>query len=135
MIREIILLAKDRLGLVADISYVLAKEKINIEQISANVVDGKTIIMLGVLSAKHEKAKSALERNGFEILPSKSLGVKLEDRPGALADVSRSLAEAKVNVLNIHILGKCEGNVYDSIVVDRPKEARKVLGSAIVENE
>ncbi|MFA5077578.1 MAG: ACT domain-containing protein [Candidatus Micrarchaeia archaeon] len=132
MIKEIILLAKDRLGLVADVSYVLAKEKINIEQINVSVVDEKAIIMLGVASAKHEKAKVALERNGFEILPAKSIVVRLDDTPGTLAEVSRKLSGAKVNVLNIHILGKKDGSVFDSIVVDRPREARKVLGSAVV---
>lgn len=132
MMKEIIIVSKDRVGLIADISYILANEKINIEQIDVNVTEDKAIIRLGVLSAKYEKAKSALERSGFEVLPPKSLVVKLEDKPGSLAELSKKLAEAKINILNIHVIGKNNTDVFDSIIVDKPKQAKKVLGNIIV---
>lgn len=127
-------IAKDKVGLLADISYVLAKEKISIEQIDANVIGENAIISLGFLSAKYEKAKTALEKNKYAVLPIHSFIVKLEDKPGALAEVSKKLANAKINILNVHVLGKQNGYVFDSIVVDKQKKAKKVLGSAVVNN-
>lgn len=132
MMKELVIVAKDRIGLLADISYILAKEKINIEQIDVNTADDKAIIHIGLLSAKYEKAKSAVERSGFDVLPVQSLVVKMEDRPGALAEVSKKLSDAKINIINVHVLGKNGSDVFDSILVDRPREARKVLGSAVV---
>lgn len=132
MIRELVIVSKDKVGLLADISYVLAKEKINIEQVDASVLNENAVVMVGVLSARYEKAKEALEKNRYKVLPSESIIVKLEDKPGALAEMSRKLADAKINMTNIHVLGKDGEYVFDSVTVDKPKEARKVLGSAVV---
>ncbi len=132
MIKELVIIAKDKIGLLADVSYVLSKEKINIEQIDANVFGEKGVITVGVQSAKYEAAKKALEKNSFEVLPAESIIVRLEDKPGALAELTRKLADAHVNILNVHVVGKKEGAVFDSLTVDKPKKARKVLGGAIV---
>jgi predicted amino acid-binding ACT domain protein len=135
MIKELTIVAKDKLGLLADISYVLAKEKVNIEQIDANMIGGRAVINVGVLGAAYTKAKAAVEKNGYEVLPAESLIVKLEDKPGALAELARRLADGKVNVMNVHVVGKEGTAVYDSITVDRPKEARAILGSAVVNEQ
>ena len=132
MIKELIVISPDKTGLLADISYVLAKEKVNIEQIDANVVGQNAIVRLGVLSAKYEQGRKALEASKYEVLSSESFVIKLEDKPGMLAEVSKKLADAKINVLNIHVLGKQNEYVFDSITVDKPKEAKKVLGSMLV---
>lgn len=132
MIKEMVIVAKDKVGLLADISYILAKEKINIEQIDVNVVGDKAIIIMGVLSAKYENARGAVEKNKYTVLPAESLIVKLDDKPGALAEMSRNLADAGINITNVHVLNKQGEYVYDSITVDKPREARNVLGSAVV---
>ncbi len=131
MIKEVVVVSKDKLGLLADLSYVLAKEKINIENVDANILGERAVVRLGVLSAKYEKAKSALEQNRYEVLHADSLVVRLEDKPGALAEMTRKLADAKINILNAHVLWKQGAYVFDSITVDKPKEAKKVLGSAV----
>lgn len=132
MIKDLIIISKDRVGLLADISYILSKEKINIEQVDANVLGDKAVIVIGVMSSKYEKAKEALERNKYNVLPAPSIIVKLEDKPGTLAEITRKLADAHINITNIHVLGKHEGYVFDSITVDKPAEARKILGPLVV---
>lgn len=57
--RTITIVSNDKVGLLADISYVLAKEKVNIESISADVISGKGIITLTLSDA--EKGKEVLE--------------------------------------------------------------------------
>ncbi len=133
--KELVIIAKDKVGLLADISYVLSMEKINIEQIDANVMDEKAVITLGVLTAKYDKAKAALEKNRYEVLPAESLVVRLNDLPGALAELTRRLADAKINITNVHVLGKKDGAVFDSITVDKPRDARRLLGALVVNEE
>lgn len=135
MIKELVVVAQDKVGLLADISYVLAKEKINVEQIDANVVSDKAVISIGILSAKYESAKKALLKNNMEVLPAESIVVRLEDKPGELAALARKLADAKINMTNVHVLGKDGAHVFDSISVDKPREARKILGLAVVNEE
>lgn len=132
MIKQLVIVARDSVGLVADISYVLAMEKINIEQISVNVVDEKAVINIGVLGPKYDKAKAALEKNKFEVLPTKTLIVKIEDVAGSLAELTKKLADAKINILSVHVIGKKDAFVFDSIVVDRYKDALRVLGPSVV---
>lgn len=132
MIKGLIVVAQDKIGLMAEISYVLAKEKINIEQVDVDVAAAKAVISIGILSAKYEKARTALLKNNYEVLPSETLVVRLDDRPGALAELTRRLADAKINISNVHVFGKEGDYVFDSLTVDKPKEARKLLGDAVV---
>ncbi|MEW6528474.1 MAG: ACT domain-containing protein [Candidatus Micrarchaeota archaeon] len=133
MIKGIVIISKDKIGLLADISYIFAKEKINIEQIDANLVDNTAIIMLGVESTKYKKAKAALIRNKYHILAEKSFVVKLEDTPGSFSKLTKKLADAKINILNVHVIGKEGKYVYDSITVNKPKDAKDILRDELVE--
>lgn len=132
MIRELIIVARDKIGLLADISYILTKEKINIEQIGANAIGNNAVISLGVLSAKYNKARSALEKNKYSILPMESIIVKMKDKSGALAEMTRKLANAKISILNIHKLGKQNEYAFVSIIVDKQRKTKKILSNIIV---
>jgi hypothetical protein len=57
--------------------------------------------------------------------------ISLENRPGALADVTRTLGSAKVNILAL--LGTAQGTSGTvEIVVEDPRRARKALDDARV---
>ena len=135
MIRKISIIAKDRVGLLSDISYILAKEKVNIEEIDAQAIEGeKAVIMLGVESNNYDKAKKALERNGYAPLPENSFIISLEDKPGELAKISKILSERKINILKVATVGRNkERNVMlVEIVVNKPKEAKRILDEYVV---
>ena len=132
MIKELDVVAKDRVGLIADMSYILAKNKINIESIDTGGLGETVIVKVGVLSAKYDRAKEALKENGFEVLPPKALIIRTKDEPGTLAEVTRKLADKKVDILEIHLLGKKDEYHYFSVIVDKQKEAMKVLGDHLV---
>ena len=61
--KTITIISEDRVGLLADISYILAKSKVNIDEINADIVDGKAVIKLAV--GDKEKATKALADNGY----------------------------------------------------------------------
>jgi predicted amino acid-binding ACT domain protein len=135
MIRKISIIAKDRVGLLSDISYILAKEKVNIEEIDAQAIEGeKAVIMLGVESNNYDKAKKALERNGYAPLPENSFIISLEDKPGELAKISKILSERKINILKVATVGRNkERNVMlVEIVVNKPKEAKRILDEYVI---
>ncbi|MBU0586499.1 ACT domain-containing protein [Candidatus Micrarchaeota archaeon] len=133
MMKELTILAKDKPGVIADISYIMAMKKVNIESIDAHSVSGNAVINLGVQSAQYEHAKAALEENKYAVLPMQALVVKIPDKPGALAELSKKLADSGINISDIHVLGKDGEFVYDSIVVDKPNDAKKLLGDMITE--
>jgi len=57
---------------------------------------------------------------------SKELTIRMENRPGTLGKVCRSLAEQKVNILAFQSV-PAEGNSSVRMVVDNPAAAKKAL--------
>lgn len=131
--KTITIVEDDRIGLVSDISYILGKEKINIENISFNSVGGKGIISIQVHDER--KAINTLNKNGFKVLETDLDILKLEDKPGKLAEITKLLADNKIAIINLHIISKGEGYVAIGITTDKPKKTKKVLNSYEIKSE
>jgi len=128
--REITVLGEDRVGLLADISLLFAKKGINITYISAHAIADKAAIHL--VTSSDKRAVSALNDAGFNVLGSDTLVIKLHDRIGELADVSRRLADNHVNIEHAQWLTReggtgRGGKVLISLKVDKPKKAARIL--------
>ncbi len=128
----ITIVADDRVGLLADISYILGTTHINIETISISAVGGKAVITL--LVKNPEKAGAVLKNNGFAVSPADVLFVRVEDRPGALAEIAKRLADNKINGENLTLVTKDGKMGIMSIAVDRVRKAKDVLKDCLVEN-
>ncbi|MEM3555470.1 MAG: ACT domain-containing protein [Candidatus Micrarchaeia archaeon] len=123
--KELLVLAKDRIGLLADLSAALGQANINIESISADTIGDKAVIHLVV--SDEVKGKEVLERKGFIVMSSDALVVKVLDKPGELSKVARVLADAKINIKNVQLLTK-EGEIALYMLrVDNVKRAEKLL--------
>lgn len=123
--KQVTIVADDRIGLLADISYILGRSHINIETVSVAVASGKAFISLGVTDA--DRAAKLLKANNYSVVESDVLVVKLSDEPGELAHISKMLAKAGINIVSVSILAKDKGVVFDAIQVDKIEPARKIL--------
>lgn len=128
--KTITIISDDKVGLLADISYILAKAGINIESLGVDVVATKAIIMLSV--GDDEKARSALEASGYRVTEENMVVVKLSDKPGELSKVTKTLAEKGVNIENVLMLSRDGKNTILSLVVDQPSKASKLLKEYII---
>ncbi len=128
--RNLTIVADDRVGLLADISYLLGKAKINIESISVEVIGGKAIISLTVKDAT--KAMEILKNSGYSVTEANSLIIKLADRPGELNKITSIMADNGVNIENVHMLSRDGKYTVLAIVVDRPKKAHEMLKEYII---
>ncbi|MBI5133208.1 MAG: ACT domain-containing protein [Thaumarchaeota archaeon] len=123
--QEIIILALDRRGLLADITEVVAKAGINLEYISAHVIADKAAVHL--VTDKYKKTKRALSKAGFNVLSADTLVIKIDDKIGELSKVARKLSENDVNIMHIQFLAKKATKALLSLKVDRPFKAAKLL--------
>jgi len=123
--KELLVLAKDRIGLLADLSAALGQVEINIESISADTMGDKAVIHLVVSDDK--KGKEVLEKHGFIVMSSDAIVVRVIDRPGELSKVARILADAKVSIKNVQLLTKEEGLVLYILRIDNANKAAKLL--------
>ncbi|MCX6770124.1 MAG: hypothetical protein NT051_05640 [Candidatus Micrarchaeota archaeon] len=128
--KQLTIVMDDRVGLLADLSYILGKAKINIEAVSVEVYAGKGIINIVVKDEK--KATLLLKANGYNLLSTDMIIIKLKDEPGALSAISKKLQVAKINIENLYILVRGDGYCVDALKVDKPAKAKKVLANYLV---
>lgn len=123
--KQITVVSDDKVGILADISYILGKARVNIESISVQVHGGKGLVNLTVKD--DEKATRMLTSNGYEVLASEIFLVKLKDTPGEMASFTALLKKEGVNIESLHIVARGEGFSVHSLKVDKPKKAKKLL--------
>jgi len=131
--KQITVVADDKVGLLADISYILGKARINIEAIAVEVIGHKAVINLTLKDDK--RAAELLKNNGYRVLESEVLVVKLKDEPGELARISERLAEAGINVESLYLLSRHEGYSLDALRVGNYKKAAKLLENCLVKGQ
>lgn len=120
------MVAEDRVGLLADISYILGKARINIDALSAEVQGSKCLIELSVKNEK--KATELLANNGYEVLHQDVLVVRIKDDPGQMAQFTSRLSKEKIRVVSLSILAKQDGYDTYALKVDHAAKAKRVLG-------
>lgn len=131
--KTITIIAEDEVGLLADMSYILGKARVNIESISGDVVSNKAIITLYLSDS--EKAKKVLSAAGYNVIESNSVVVKLTDEPGELSKVTKLISDSGVNIENVHVLSRSDRVTVLSITVDKPKKATNILKDYLISNE
>ena len=99
---RIIIVAKNEVGVLADISRALADAGINIETISAEGLETQGVITL--TTDAHDDALRVLMDAGYKAVSDDSLILRLPDEPGALAKVAERFKDAGVNIQSLHIV-------------------------------
>jgi hypothetical protein len=122
--------AEDKVGLLADISYILAKSKINIDSIHVDVVSDKSVIAMTVSDPK--KGKEVLEAAGYSV-EANTLVIKI--KIDEVDQLSTQLSKEGVNIENSNTLTKDDKVAIVSLTVDKPKRASKLLQDRLITNE
>jgi hypothetical protein len=102
MTKDLTVILEDRPGTLADVGEALGKAGINIEGLCGFPCEGKGIGH--ILVEDTAAARRALEEVGLEVRGERQvLVLEVEDRPGALGEVSRRIADAGVNIDLIYL--------------------------------
>ena len=128
--KTITIVTKDKIGLLADITYILGKKNINIDGVSVDVIGGNAIISLTIKDA--HKAAAALRESNYDVTETNTLFVKVSNIIGGINSLTNKLAENKINIQNINIVSNDNDNGVFALNVDRPRKAMKILGEFIM---
>ncbi len=109
---------------------ILADAGINIEEIDAERVEETGVIVLSV--DKYDEALRVLSSHGLRAITQNALVIRMEDKPGALAAVSKRLQNAGVEMRSMHILRRDAGHSLVSLVVTDHVQAAAVLADIVV---
>ena len=126
--KELTIVEKDRVGLLADVSETLGKARVNIQSIFVDVTRGKqAIIHVFVKPATAKKAGVVLRKKGFKVIGSNIFVLRVPDKPGELSKVCRLLSDNSVNVTNAFCVNRANGEAIDAISTTDNAKARKLL--------
>ena len=90
---------QDRPGELARLGQATGEAGVNLQGMCAFTGEGRGMIHVLVDDAKAAAARQALEEAGMGVADEREvLVVDIEDRPGTLGELARSLAEASVNI-------------------------------------
>ncbi|MEE9508669.1 MAG: hypothetical protein V3V44_05205 [Anaerolineales bacterium] len=97
MRNDLTIALEDRLGTLAAMGELLASAGINIEGICGAQDGGQSVVH--ILVENSPAAREVLGAAGYQVLSVRDVFVmNIEDRPGALGEVARKLADAEVNI-------------------------------------
>jgi hypothetical protein len=128
--KSLTILEDDHPGLLAEVTALLEKEGVQVVDFAAQAVGCTAAISLTVVP--YEETFRLLSDAGYRLVANDHLLVRLARRPGALAELSRRLIEANIEVRGMHIVNKDESSGIVALETASVEQARIVLKDILV---
>ena len=127
---RIVIMAKNEVGVIADITRMLAEVRINVETLNIEPGGDRGAVVLTVDNTDH--ALSVLNQAGYKAVSDDALVLRLRDEPGALAGVADSLKQAGVNIQSMHILNRQDGYAMIALTADDRERAQAAIDDSVI---
>ena len=99
MPKDLTVILQDRLGELARLGQATGEAGVNIQGMCAFTGEGRGVIHLLIHDDQVRTALRALEEAGIGVADEReALVIDVEDRPGTLGELARSMGEASVNI-------------------------------------
>ena len=119
------IMANNEVGVIADISRVMADNDINIETMTAQGPGENGVVTL--TTDDNDAALRALTDAGFKAVTDDALILKLPEEPGALAKVAQRFKDTGVNIQSLHILARHHGYTTVALSADDRTRAETLV--------
>ncbi len=126
MPRQFEITVQNRVGALADVSEALRKSKVNIRAISTEVKDAG-LGVVKVITDDEQSTRKLLTLGEFEFEEYDVIPVRLMDKPGELAKISRGLANLGVDIESVFVLDKQNGTTEIALKVNDFSKAKGFL--------
>ena len=123
--QRIIIMAENRVGVIADIGKVLADNNINIETLDAESTGDDGVVIL--TTDDPDEALQALTYAGFKAVSDEALILKLKDEPGALAKIAEQFKQSNLDIRSFHILDRQAGYSMVALTTDDRAKAQALI--------
>ena len=118
---------ENRPGELARLSEAIAGKGINLTSVSATTVGDRGAVAL--MTNDEAGTRAALRDGNFSFREIEAVPVSLEDRPGALAEVARRLANSGVNIEALLVTALGGGKVSIALLTADPARTRSLVGA------
>jgi hypothetical protein len=115
----------NRPGAMASLAEALASRGVDLRAIGGGGIgDSGHVIMT---TADDDTTRKVLDEGGYTFIEGESILAEVDDKPGGMARIARSLADAGVNIYGHLFLGRWGDRAMFAFVVDNPELARPIL--------
>ncbi len=123
---QLSIFAENKPGKLAEVTGILAKEKINIRATAISTSD--TFGVINLIVDDPERALASLTKAGMLVKIRRVLAVLLDDRPGGLDKLAQLMAKEDLNINNAYgfVLENRVSAVF-VVDVDDPEKAVKII--------
>jgi histidine decarboxylase len=128
-VQRITVVSHNRPGVLAEVTELLASNGISISSIVAEAYGTDGVIHIDLDEKDVDEALAALTAAGYHAVTEDVLLARIEDRPGALAQLSRRLSEASLDVRGLNMVQRDDGWAVVAIATSDNTRARKVLAN------
>ncbi len=123
--KGIIVTVANKIGVLADMSKILADHGINIEAIKGYAENGKAKIML--ISDDNLRSIDALKKSGYKsAVESEMIMLELENNPGALKNITAKLASEEIDIKFIYGT-TCPGGCPAKIILSTSDDEKALV--------
>lgn len=117
--------------MIAEITDVLARAGINLGTIMAEHYGMQSVVTVSV-DDEEGALKILQDRPEWQVICEDALLVKVRDEVGALAKITRRLADGGVKIRSIRFVERYDGHALVALATDQAEQARKTLGDIVV---
>ena len=128
--RQLTIVSRNYQELVADITELLARNEINIRNIDSHLAGQDAYIKLVV--SNYDKSLRLLTEAGYNAVSDDSVLLRVIDRPGSLARISREIADHGINTRAITMLHNDNGYTVVAISTDCNSKVREIFQDSLV---
>ena len=125
MANQFVVQLKNEPGAMASLAEALASRGVDLRAIGGGGIGGSGHVIM--TTADDEATRAVLEAGGYTFIEGESILAEVDDRPGGMARIARSLADAGVNIYGHLFLGRWGDRAMFAFVVDNPDLARPIL--------
>jgi hypothetical protein len=125
MANQFVVQLDNRPGAMATLAEALAARGVDLRAIGGGGIgDAGHVIMT---TADDDTTRKVLDEGGYTFIEGESILAEVDDKPGGMARIARSLADAGVNIYGHLFLGRWGDRAMFAFVVDNPETARPIL--------
>jgi histidine decarboxylase len=125
VMHQISLYVPDTPGVISDVAELLAGSGINIESMDAETIGDSGVLIITV--DRYHEAIEVLKGTKYRLVPDDAILVKLDDRPGSLAQLARRLEAAGINIHSLRMVNNHEGYAIASVCTDDLKKTVELV--------
>lgn len=128
--KQISIVVENKPGILAELTDIMAKNSINIENLDVETAGNYGIIIMSV--DRYDLALKKLRDASFKAISEDCLLIKLKDEPGSLAKIAKRFGDADINIRSLHIISRDGNNSIAAISTERTAKAMDLVKDILI---